>query len=493
MAKRLKQASNGDLGIKKYNATASKANSDKRKTERATPRQFHESSVCVIFVNSKYGIKIMYLFRLKNLIVLFVALLFFFNATSVHSEDSRLQDCPNEYKEKKSFFGNSPDESWTNCFGQWTNSDGHIYIGEFKDGIPHGQGLLKRKDETSYFLSTFIGGESHGKSILFNSSGAILLNGFVENKKMINNNYVNFHEFDSRLTTLLLVNESNIQSEFNECIKAGAAFYKLNEVDLVKSNGFNSSKIREARNIGVQCVKFITLHKQNFSRLNNKNISCNINKIPSICDIKLLKKSTSSNNFVEASIDNIYEYAFDGTLLNFQLNETIEGQANRTKIEEERTLELARKEDERQRELARKEDERIREVARRDAERLQEEKEYRAYINSPEYKKKLALEARAIKNMRTYVMFVCLDPYGSGLNISLAESLMQHASSGCNNCYAGLLMNPKVNNICRGFPSMQPLKDKGPPKGANKVAEVNGRSYYLVSKGATTLGYVGIK
>ena len=435
----------------------------------------------------------MYLFRLKNLIALFVTLLFLFKATSVHSEESRLKDCPDEYKVKISILGGWQDERWSNCFGQWTDNEGQIYIGEFQGGMPNGQGLLKRKDGNSYLLSSFTEGENYGKTIVFNSSGTILLNGFVQNRKIINNNYVNFHEFDPRLTTLLLVNESNIQSEFNECIKAGAAFYKLNEVDLVKSNGFNNSKIREARNIGVQCIKFITLHKQNFSRLNNKNISCNINKIPSICDIKLLKKSTSSNNFVEASTDNIYEYAFDGTLLNFQLNETIEGQANRTKIEEERTLELARKEDERQRELARKEDERIREVARRDAERLQEEKEYKAYINSPEYKKKLALEARAIKNMRTYVMFVCLDPYGSGLNISLAESLMQYASSGCNNCYAGLLMNPKVNNICRGFPSMQPLKDKGPPKGANKVAEVNGRSYYLVSKGATTLGYVGIK
>ncbi|MCF8147987.1 MAG: hypothetical protein K9J50_05450 [Sulfuritalea sp.] len=435
----------------------------------------------------------MFLFRLKNLTALFVALLFLFKATSVHSEESRLKDCPDEYKVKISILGGWQDERWSNCFGQWTDNEGQIYIGEFQGGMPNGQGLLKRKDGNSYLLSTFTEGENYGKTIVFNSSGKILLNGFIQNRKIINNNYVNYYEFDPRLTTLLLVNESNIQSEFNDCIKAGAAFYKLNEVDLVKSNGFNNSKIKEARNIGVQCVKFITLHKQNFSRLNNKNISCNINKIPSICDIKLLKKSTSSNNFVEASTDNIYENAFDGTLLNFQLNETIEGQANRTKIEEERTLELARKEDERQRELARKEDERIREVARRDAERLQEEKEYRAYINSPEYKKKLALEARAIKNMRTYVMFVCLDPYGSGLNISLAESLMQHASSGCNNCYAGLLMNPKVNNICRGFPSMQPLKDKGPPKGANKVAEVNGRSYYLVSKGATTLGYVGIK
>jgi hypothetical protein len=38
--------------------------------------------------------------------------------------------------------------TWTNCFGADSKADGSKYVGEWKGGLPHGQGTLTHPDGT---------------------------------------------------------------------------------------------------------------------------------------------------------------------------------------------------------------------------------------------------------------------------------------------------------------------------------------------------------
>ena len=41
-------------------------------------------------------------------------------------------------------------KEWANCYGTFIFPDGAKYVGEFKDGKPHGQGTMTSSDGTKY-------------------------------------------------------------------------------------------------------------------------------------------------------------------------------------------------------------------------------------------------------------------------------------------------------------------------------------------------------
>ncbi len=43
--------------------------------------------------------------------------------------------------------------TWTNCMGTYAYANGEKYVGEFKDGAPHGQGTYTREQVST---ATFI-------------------------------------------------------------------------------------------------------------------------------------------------------------------------------------------------------------------------------------------------------------------------------------------------------------------------------------------------
>ena len=57
------------------------------------------------------------------------------------------------------------DTQWTNCFGTDTSPDGRKYVGEFKDGKPHGQGTFTYSNGDKY-VGEFKDGIRHGQGTL---------------------------------------------------------------------------------------------------------------------------------------------------------------------------------------------------------------------------------------------------------------------------------------------------------------------------------------
>ena len=50
---------------------------------------------------------------------------------------------------------------WTNCSGLFTDSGGMEYVGEWKDGLPHGQGTATLSDGEKY-VGEWKDGKIHG-------------------------------------------------------------------------------------------------------------------------------------------------------------------------------------------------------------------------------------------------------------------------------------------------------------------------------------------
>ena len=55
---------------------------------------------------------------------------------------------------------------WTNCFGTFTWSDGHKYVGEFRDGKPNGQGTFTWPDGDKH-VGEWRDGKRHGQGTYF--------------------------------------------------------------------------------------------------------------------------------------------------------------------------------------------------------------------------------------------------------------------------------------------------------------------------------------
>ena len=72
--------------------------------------------------------------------------------------------------------------TWTNCYGNYTYSNGNKYVGEFKVGKHHGEGSLSFVNGANY-IGQFEGGKFHGKGTFTHLSGSTYVGDY--NKGML--------------------------------------------------------------------------------------------------------------------------------------------------------------------------------------------------------------------------------------------------------------------------------------------------------------------
>ena len=85
---------------------------------------------------------------------------------------------------KRSGQGNFPG-SWTNCFGKTMLKDGSFYNGEFKDGTPHGLGMIRYSSDARMPNSIYVGEIKNSK---WDGFGVLVL----QNNEMIIGEFKNF-------------------------------------------------------------------------------------------------------------------------------------------------------------------------------------------------------------------------------------------------------------------------------------------------------------
>ncbi len=76
----------------------------------------------------------------KLILILFISLVISCSAptgpqSSYVTDGSELSPCPD-----------APTSNWSNCFGTYTYTNGDKYVGEYKDGNLHGQGVYTYAD-----------------------------------------------------------------------------------------------------------------------------------------------------------------------------------------------------------------------------------------------------------------------------------------------------------------------------------------------------------
>ena len=74
-------------------------------------------------------------------------------------------------------------KEWANCYGTFIFPDGAKYVGEFKDGKPHGQGTMTSSDGTKY-VGEFKDGQPHGKGF-YTRPGGPTFNGIWKDGELI--------------------------------------------------------------------------------------------------------------------------------------------------------------------------------------------------------------------------------------------------------------------------------------------------------------------
>jgi hypothetical protein len=71
--------------------------------------------------------------------------------------------------------GQPTPRTWTNCHGSYHQSDGQKYVGEFRDGLPNGQGTATfsalHKSAGAKYVGEFKDGNLHGQGTLTFASG----------------------------------------------------------------------------------------------------------------------------------------------------------------------------------------------------------------------------------------------------------------------------------------------------------------------------------
>ena len=81
--------------------------------------------------------------------------------------------------------------TWTNCFGIWTVSsgdhEGFKYVGEFKDGKPHGKGTqtfsAPHESAGDKYVGEFKDNKRHGHGTYRHNSGNKYVGGYKDDKK----------------------------------------------------------------------------------------------------------------------------------------------------------------------------------------------------------------------------------------------------------------------------------------------------------------------
>ena len=75
---------------------------------------------------------------------------------------------------------------WTNCFGTITMGNGSKYVGEFRNGMYHGQGTYTNAIAWKY-VGEFMDNKRHGQGILYEANGKINAQGIWANNEFLPN------------------------------------------------------------------------------------------------------------------------------------------------------------------------------------------------------------------------------------------------------------------------------------------------------------------
>ena len=69
---------------------------------------------------------------------------------------------------------------WSNCFRSWTNLSDQKYIGEYKDGQKHGQGIFTWPDGRGVWIGEWTADRANGRIIRYTHNGAIAHSGIYK-------------------------------------------------------------------------------------------------------------------------------------------------------------------------------------------------------------------------------------------------------------------------------------------------------------------------
>jgi hypothetical protein len=423
---------------------------------------------------------------------------------------SKLPACEGEYKITKSWlFGDGPDEKWTNCFGKMVVENDY-YLGEFKAGLPDGQGIYKWESGVIY-IGQWKRNRPSGLGVQLDPEGNILALGVWNNNKLVQTQTIDLSIFDNRITSIAFVNNTSFlrrdwekqwknfyakpslqpDNDVFKCVKFGFSHKGL--VDEAEVYPLALPEERVVNTILQKCEIFVQKNQNQFQKFLEPSFDCVINSIRSEC-VLVAERPDNRGTFSAAQI-NLYELAFADYSWKFSLKETENGKLERAKIEEKQ-MQLAL-----EKEREKKEAERRR-AEQREVERKVEEEERQRMLRDPAYqrrlaeeerenKKRLAEKDRELSGMSFTTVVACLDPYGQGMDQTLAMVLMGHLIDGCLQCFAKLLTG-SASRYCQDTDTK--LTDLNLLRKLRKVGSSNNLNYYTVkSTGMATLGVVGRK
>ena len=143
--------------------------------------------------------------------------------------------------------GASYEGDWKNDYqegdGIYTHKSGDIYIGQNKNDLRHGLGTYTWFSSGNKYFGYWLNNSRHGKGILFDKKGKIVMQGIWENSSLVESQKVNLQDLIKVEDSTKFISQNNHES----CLKAsdyqGCMNYKSGEVNLNRNNiGGNSKK-----------------------------------------------------------------------------------------------------------------------------------------------------------------------------------------------------------------------------------------------------------
>jgi hypothetical protein len=383
-------------------------------------------------------------FITKKLLLFFAGCLLVFS--KVFADQSTLPPCPDEYKISGFSIFQGPDERWHNCFGRATDPKKQTYIGEWKNGLPDGQGLLDLNDGI-FLLGVFKRQQISGAFIRFQLDGKILFKGIVNGGKVISDSRVHYEQFDDRLTKTLTKNDwedyflkLNVdgKQDLEKCFRNGLASLKLMSIeDDVPGIKRSSPLVRETERI---CMSFLSKNVDNIKNVLAGRKECIVRNFPSVCQTQVISRD-GAGQVVVLEPEKVYSFPFLVPAGEFITVETDDGKKLREIAEEKKRIDDLRKSDElaKAREAA-EETKRVDDLRRSDelaqAREASDERKRAAEqrrLSEQVVGDKKSTKNEPIKKTNTYsgnVLFGCSVPFSQE---SFAQSIVRTATSMLNN------------------------------------------------------------